>query len=63
MLDRAGLSTVRLLVADLPPEVAVMVDEPAATPVARPEGVIFAAAVSLLVQVTDEVQFELVLFE
>jgi hypothetical protein len=63
MLDRAGLSTVRLLVADLPPEVAVMVDEPAATPVARPEAVIFAAAVSLLVQVTDEVQFELVLFE
>jgi hypothetical protein len=63
MLDSGGLLTVRLPVADLPPEVAVMVEVPAATPVARPDPLIVAAAVLLLDQVTDEVQFELVLLE
>jgi hypothetical protein len=62
MLDRVGLSTVRLLVADLPPEVAVMVEEPAATPVARPEALMVAAAVLLLDHVTVALQFEDVLF-
>ena len=55
--------TVRVLVADLPPEVAVMVEEPAATPVARPVPLIVAAAVLLLDQVTVALQFELVLLE
>ena len=54
--------TVRTLVALVLPEVAVMVDVPAATPVVSPEELTVAAAVLLLVQVTDEEQFELVLF-
>jgi hypothetical protein len=54
--------TVRALVDLVLPEVAVMVDDPAATPVARPALLMVAAAVLLLVQVTDEEQFELVLF-
>jgi hypothetical protein len=63
MLDRLGLLTVRVLVADLPPEVAVMVVVPEATPVARPVALMVAAAGLLLDQVTDEVQFALVLLE
>jgi hypothetical protein len=62
MLESAGLLTVRAAVADRLPEVAVMVDDPAATPVARPARLMVAAAVLLLVQVTEEEQFELVLF-
>ena len=58
-----ALVTVRTLVALVLPEVAVMVDEPAATPVASPVELMVAAAVLLLVQVTDEEQFELVLLE
>ena len=54
--------TVRTLVALVLPEVAVIVDEPAATPVASPAELMVAAAVLLLVQVTVEEQFELVLF-
>ncbi len=63
MLESAGLFTVRAPVAVRLPEVAVMVDDPAATPVAKPALLMVAAAVLLLVQATDEEQFELVLFE
>ena len=63
MLESAGLLTVRAAVAVRLPEVAVMVDDPAATPVAKPALLMVAAAVLLLVQATDEEQFELVLFE
>jgi hypothetical protein len=55
--------TVRVLVALVLPEVAVMVEVPAATPVASPVPLMVAAAVLLLDQVTDEVQFEFVLLE
>jgi len=54
--------TVRVLVALVLPDVAVMVEEPAATPVARPEALMVAAAVLLLDQVTVALQFEVVLF-
>ena len=55
--------TVRVLVADLLPEVALMVEVPAATPVARPDPLMVAAAGLLLDQVTVALQFELVLLE
>jgi hypothetical protein len=58
-----ALVTVSAAVPEILPDVAVMVDEPAATPVARPALEIVAAAVLLLDQVTVEVQFEVVLFE
>jgi hypothetical protein len=61
MLVSVALVTVRALVADTPPEAAVMVDEPAATPVARPLFDTVAAAVLLLDHVTADEQLELVL--
>ena len=63
MLLREGLVTVNTLVPMTPPEPAVMVAVPAATPVANPAGVMVAAAVLLLDQVTVVVQVELVPFE
>jgi hypothetical protein len=54
--------TVRVLVALVLPEVAVMVDEPAATPVASPVALMVAAALLLLDQVTVALQFDVVLF-
>ena len=56
-----ALVTVRTLVADMVPEVAVMVEVPAATPVARPVLDTVAIAVLLLDHVTVEEQLELVL--
>jgi hypothetical protein len=53
--------TVITLVAEMVPEVAVMVDVPAATPVTRPAALTVAAAVLLLDQVTVVEQLELVL--
>lgn len=61
MLVRVALVTVSTLVADMLPETAVMVDDPAATPVASPVLETVAAAVLLLDQVTVEVQFAVVL--
>jgi hypothetical protein len=58
-----GPVTVRAAVPDTLPEVALIVDEPAAAPVARPALEMVAAAVLLLDQVTVEVQFDVVLFE
>ena len=58
-----ALVTVRAAVPEMLPEVALMVDEPAATPIARPATEMVAAAGLLLDQVTDEVQFEVVLLE
>ena len=60
---RVGLVTVRAALPFMLPEVALMVALPAATALARPALLIFAAAVSLLDQVTFDVQTELVLFE
>ena len=60
---RALLVTVKALVAERLPEVAVMVEVPAATPVAIPALVIVAVAVLLLDHVTVEVQLALVLLE
>jgi hypothetical protein len=60
---RVLLVTVKALVAEMLPEVAVMVEVPAATPVAIPALVIVAVAVLLLDQVTVEVQLALVLLE
>jgi hypothetical protein len=60
---RVLLVTVKALVAERLPEVAVMVEVPAATPVAIPALVIVAVAVLLLDQVTVEVQLALVLLE
>ncbi len=58
-----GAVTVSAAVPETLPEVALIVDEPAATPVARPALETVAVAVLLLDQVTVEVQFEVVLFE
>jgi len=60
---RVGLVTVRAALPFMLPEVALMVALPAATALARPLLEIFATAVSLLDQVTFDVQTELVLFE
>ena len=60
---RAGLITVRTLVVDVLPEVAVMVAEPTATPVARPALLMVATDALLLDHVTVDVQGELVAFE
>lgn len=58
-----GLVTASAAVPQTLPEVALIVDEPAATPVARPALEIVAVAVLLLDQVTVEVQVEVVLSE
>ena len=58
-----ALVTVSAAVPEMLPDVAVMVDVPAATPVARPALEIVAAAVLLLDQVTVDVQLAVVLFE
>jgi len=55
--------TVRLALPETLPEVALMVVEPAATPVARPPLEIVAVAVLLLDHVTVEVQLEVELSE
>lgn len=62
MLFRVAVVTVRTLVPDTLAEVAVMVDVPAATPMARPVLETVAAAVLLLDQVTVEEQLAVVLF-
>jgi hypothetical protein len=61
MLVKVALVTVRALVAVTPPEAAVMVEDPAATPVASPLFDTVAAAVLLLDHVTVDEQLELVL--
>jgi hypothetical protein len=53
----AGVPTVRIAVPDFPLKAAVMVEEPAATPVARPLLLIVAADVGSEVQVTCVVIF------
>jgi hypothetical protein len=58
-----GAVTVSAAVPETLPELAVIVDEPAATPVARPALEMLAVAVLLLDHVTVEVQFDVVLFE
>ena len=58
-----GLVTVSAAVPETLPEVALMVDEPAATPVASPALDMVAAAVLLLDQVTVDVHVEVVLSE
>ena len=58
-----GAVTVSAAVPETLPEVALMVDEPAATPVAMPALEMVAVAVLLLDQAAVEVQFEVVLFE
>jgi hypothetical protein len=63
MLVRAGLITVRTLVVDVLPEVAVMVADPTATPVASPALLTVAMEALLLDHVTVDVQGELVAFE
>ena len=63
MLVRAGLMTVSALVVDVLPEVAVMVVDPTATPVARPALLMVAMEALLLDHVTVDVQGELVAFE
>ena len=63
MLLREGLVTVSTLVPVTPPEPAVIVAVPAATPVATPAEEMVAMAELLLVQVTVVVQVELVPFE
>jgi hypothetical protein len=63
MLVRAGLITVRALVADVLPDVAVMVADPTATPVASPALLMVATEALLLDHVTVDVQGELVAFE
>jgi hypothetical protein len=55
--------TVRAAVPEALPEEAVIVDEPAATPVARPALEMVAAAVLLLDHATDDEQLPVVLFE
>ncbi len=59
----AGALTVRAALPEMLPDVAVIVDEPAAMAVANPAAEMVAAPVLLLDQVTVEVQFEVVLFE
>jgi hypothetical protein len=51
-----------VLVPFVLPDVAVIVDEPAATPVAIPDPLMVAAEVLLLDHVTFALQFEVVLF-
>jgi hypothetical protein len=58
-----GAVTVSAAVPETLPELAVIVDEPAATPVARPALEMLAVAPLLLDHVTVEVQFDVVLFE
>ncbi len=58
---RVAVVTVTTLVADTEPEAAVMVEDPAATPVARPWLETVAAAVLLLDHVTVEEQLDVVL--
>ena len=55
--------TVRALVVDVLPDVAVMVADPTATPVARPALLMVAMEALLLDHVTVDVQGELVAFE
>ncbi len=59
----AGALTVRVALPEMLPDVAVMVDVPAAMAVANPATEMVAAPVVLLDQVTVEVQLEVVLFE
>ncbi len=59
----AALLTVRLVSPLTEPEVAVMVEEPAPTPVARPETLIVATPTFDEVQETDEVRFSVDLSE
>jgi len=61
MLVKVALVTVRAPVPDTEPETAVIVEVPAATPVARPLLETVAAAVLLLDQVTVEEQLAVVL--
>jgi hypothetical protein len=63
MLLSVGLVTVTVLVPETPPEAAVIVAVPAATPVARPADVMVAVAVLVLDHVTVVVQVELVPLE
>ena len=63
MLVVVGAVTVTVLVADCPPEVAVMTVVPAATPVTTPAPLTDAVAGLLLDQVTLEAQVEFVLLE
>ena len=49
--------TARLAVAVRLPSVAVIVEEPAETPVARPAALMVATVVAELVQVTEAVRF------
>lgn len=63
MLATVGAVTVTVLVADCPPEVAVMMVVPAATPVTTPAPLTDAVAGPLLDQVTVEAQVEFVLLE
>jgi hypothetical protein len=63
MLVMVAAVTVRAAVPEVLPEVAVIVDAPAATPVASPAPEIVAAAVLLLDHVTDDEQLPVVLFE
>jgi hypothetical protein len=58
-----ALVTVSAAVPEMLPDVALIVDVPAATPVARPAAEMVAAAVLLLDQVTVDVQLAVVLFE
>ena len=60
MEDKVAAVTVRVAVPDLPLKVAVMVAEPAATPVARPLLLIVATDVGKALQVTCVVIFLLV---
>ena len=53
---RTAVVTVRLAVPDMEPDVAVIVEAPAATAVARPVPLTVATEVELDVQVTDEVK-------
>jgi hypothetical protein len=63
MLAIVGAVTVRVLVADCPPVVAVITVVPAATPVTTPAPLTEAVAGLLLDHVTVEAQLEFVLFE
>ena len=60
MEDKVAAVTVRVAVPDLPLKVALMVAEPAATPVASPLLLIVAADVGKALQVTCVVIFWLV---
>src|SRR5262249_25849017 len=60
---RAAAVTVRVVVPLTPPRVALMVEVPAATPVANPAALIVATPVADEAQVTCEVKFWVVLLE